>query len=771
MMLSPRVLRRLLPAREHGDAQGSDSSQTPIDVLIRRADALRDQRDTAGAAAAYAEALVLDPNRTDLLVQRGNMLKDSGRFAEAEVAYRMVLLAQPGDADAQLQLGHALKLQGRRNAALAAYSRSAELDPASPAASVELAAMGEPSRQAAAFDAQLRAGGTDALVAMSQTLLAMRSQLDEMIAALPDAAASAAYPVDLYGVLRECFDIPPPPPDQSPHVTIVVMADPAPTDILHEQLAAYQAQSWPARSLIVVGHSDAARGIVARAAAANAEITWLETRASSTHQQAEAHGALAARDGWIVLLAAGAVLHPHALGWVAAASRLGPARAFVWDEEQGTPRPGGMTRSNPILRQAVDHDTLLEANVYGGSIAVWRDDYAAAGSSGAPCRGALLLDLAHAGKAGHIPWPLTWSRIGPAVPNRTEHEAAVSAHTARHGILARVEGPGVLPGSVRIAWPSRAEAVHVIIPTRDNACDVEAFVATLRATAARPEELAITVIDNGGRDLAMRQRLQDLAASGAIALDTVAEPFNWSRLNNAAARMSTAPVLVFANDDMLMTTPGWDDRIRGLLQRSKIGAVGARLTYGDETMQHAGVLLGWRGSAIHDGLYAPIDSAGPAGRWQVTRAVSAVTGAFLATRRDIFMAVGGFDEVGLPVSYSDVDYCMKIRADGQRVLWTPYITLVHHESKTRGLDHTDPIRQAHNDAERAVLEARWNGWLDSDPGVNPAWHDATLPFRLLSWPSTERVQAHVARCSQVDPWQVGPPHGSVKNLGQVACRR
>jgi GT2 family glycosyltransferase/tetratricopeptide (TPR) repeat protein len=758
MAVSPRVLRRLLPAWEQGDAQGNDSSETPIDALVRRADSLRDQRDTAGAAAAYAEALALDPNRTGLLVQRGNMLKDSGRFAEAETAYCMVLLAQPGDADAHLQLGHALKLQGRRNAALAAYSRAAELDPASPAASVELAAMGEPSRQVAAFDAQLRAGGTDALIAMSQTLLAMRSQLDEMIAALPDAAASTAYPVDLYGVLRECFDIPPPPLEQSPHLTVILTADLASAETLHEQLAAYQAQSWPARSLIVVGHSDSARGVVARAAAASAEITWLEAGAGSTHQQAEAYGALAARDGWIVLLAPGAVLHRHALGWVVAASRLGPARAFVWDEEQGTPRPGGVTRSNPILRQAVDHDTLLEANVYGGSIAVWRDDYAAAGSGEALCRGALLLDLAYAGKAGHIPWPLTWSRTGPVVPSRAEHGAAVSAHTARHGIPARVEGPGVLPGSVRIAWPSRSEAVHVIIPTRDNACDVESFVATLRATAARPEELAITVIDNGGRDLAMRQRLQDLAASDAIVLDTVAEPFNWSCLNNAAARMSTTPILVFANDDMLMTTPGWDDRTRSLLQRSEIGAVGARLIYGDDTMQHAGVLLGWRGSAIHDGLYAPMDSAGPAGRWQVTRAVSAVTGAFLATRRDTFMAAGGFDEVGLPVSYSDVDYCMKVRASGRRVLWTPHLTLVHYETKTRGLDHTDPLRQARNDAERRVLEARWAGWLDSDPGVNPAWHDATLPFRLMSWPSTDRVWAHMARCSQVDPWQVGPPH-------------
>ena len=104
-----------------------------------------------------------------------------------------------------------------------------------------------------------------------------------------------------------------------------------------------------------------------------------------------------------------------------------------------------------------------------------------------------------------------------------------------------------------------------------------------------------------------------------------------------------------------------------------------------------------------------------------------------------------------------MDFCLKVRTGGRRVLWTPHVTLVHHESKTRGLDRTDPLRQARNDAENAVLEARWAGWLDSDPGVNPAWHDATLPFRLLSWPSAERVRTHVARCAQVDPWRTSLP--------------
>jgi hypothetical protein len=192
--------------------------------------------------------------------------------------------------------------------------------------------------------------------------------------------------------------------------------------------------------------------------------------------------------------------------------------------------------------------------------------------------------------------------------------------------------------------------------------------------------------------------------------------------------------------------------LRGLLERAEIGAVGARLLYGDDTLQHAGILFGWRGAEIHDGLYESSFEPGPGSRWHVTRAVSAVTGAFLATRREVFLAHQGFDEVGLPVACSDTDYALKLRVSGLKILWTPEITLYHHESKTRGLDHLDPEKRARSAAERAVLEARWGAALDADPSLNPLWHNATLPFRLVSAPSQSRLWAHIERCAKVNPW-------------------
>jgi hypothetical protein len=118
----------------------------------------------------------------------------------------------------------------------------------------------------------------------------------------------------------------------------------------------------------------------------------------------------------------------------------------------------------------------------------------------------------------------------------------------------------------------------------------------------------------------------------------------------------------------------------------------------------------------------------------------------------VFVDYLGFDERDLPVTYRDVDYALKLRASGLKVLWTPEITLNHHESKTRGLDHADPEKRACEQAEKAVIESRWRAALQADPSLNPVWHMATLPFRLLSAPSQDRLWAHIKRCAAADPW-------------------
>src|SRR5262249_18723464 len=155
--------------------------------------------------------------------------------------------------------------------------------------------------------------------------------------------------------------------------------------------------------------------------------------------------------------------------------------------------------------------------------------------------------------------------------------------------------------------------------------------------AERPEALHVMIVDNGSRDRATLRILKTLAAEPWARVERIDESFNWSRLNNRAVDLSDEPLIVFANDDMVMLSDNWDRQLRGLLARPEVGAVGARLLYPDGTVQHAGILFDWQGLAIHDGLYEPHANAGPCGRWHVPRAVSAVDGAFLALRRETFL--------------------------------------------------------------------------------------------------------------------------------------
>jgi O-antigen biosynthesis protein len=372
----------------------------------------------------------------------------------------------------------------------------------------------------------------------------------------------------------------------------------------------------------------------------------------------------------------------------------------------------------------------------------------------------LLLTLAARGAVGHIPLPLAMierSSDAPAAESTAPaHRAAVRTHLAAAGLAERVsigapdDGDRPLP----VQWQPRHpdELVEVIVPTRDNGGDLRDFVVSLRQRAAVPDSLRLLIVDNGSGDGETGRILAELNAEDWIRVVAMDEPFNWSRLNNHAVALSRSALLVFANDDMLMLTDGWDRQLRGLLERPEIGAVGARLIYPDDSVQHAGILLGWPGIAIHDGRYEPLSEPGPGRRWHVTRAVGAVTGAFIAVRREVFAATGGFDETGLPVAYGDIDFALKVRARGLKVLWTPSITLRHYESKSRGLDHLTAEKRARNAAERRVIEQRWGAALQVDPGVNPAWHAASLPFRLISAPSQQRLWRHIRLCAAANPW-------------------
>jgi GT2 family glycosyltransferase/tetratricopeptide (TPR) repeat protein len=731
------------------------SLSVEFDSFVRRADRLRDSGQVPEAAEYYGKATRLNPRRADIWVQLGNMLKDSREYARAEAAYRAAL-SLDDKADTHLQLGHLFKMLGDRNRAQQAYQRATELAPGNSTAVHELAEMGATKEQERRALGNLRDGALEILWSLNKQIDALRTDINRISRMLPDSIGRCSFPVSMYDIFREIYSIPAPPERRPVPIHIVIAAERESPETLFRQMEGICAQAVCDWTLSVFGHDPERRKTVELIAVANPRIRWIEVSDIDSMAATEMHIASAAGEEWLLLLASGAVLDPQALAWFACAQAWSDADAFVCDEETGIVNRGQIHRSAPILRQVPDFDTLLEANVFGETIAVRSTTYRAfAGklpnTSITANRTALLLALLAGRGVGHVPHPLVWRNASDAA-NPREHLDGVNAYLQEAGLAGRVErvpysGP---------RWHSRKPdaQIAVIIPTRDNASDLINMVDSLRRTAITPEAIEILVVDNGTRREQDLQTLSDLARQDNVHLLRFDQPFNWSHLNNQAAAETDAPVLVFANDDMEMRSTGWDVILRGLLEREEIGAVGARLLYEDGTIQHAGVLFGWRGGVIHDGLLAGGEKAGPAERWRVTRSVSAVTGAFLTTRRTDFIAERGFDALSLPVAYSDIDYCLKVRSRGKRILWTPAITLLHYESKTRGLDHTDRWRAVRNEHEQEIMLARWGAALECDPSVHPYWWPAALPFDLLAPVALGRIREHIQLTGLRHPWNV-----------------
>jgi GT2 family glycosyltransferase len=163
-----------------------------------------------------------------------------------------------------------------------------------------------------------------------------------------------------------------------------------------------------------------------------------------------------------------------------------------------------------------------------------------------------------------------------------------------------------------------------------------------------------------------------------------------------------------------------------------VGAVGAKLLYENETVQHGGIMLGPRGAAMHIHRFAERNDPGYFGQLALGRSLSAVTGACLAIRRKVYLEVGGLDEVNLPVSFNDVDLCLRVQAHGYRVVWTPFAELFHLESVSRGVDKNDPKKYKRAVSELRHLRNTWEVKTSSgdqfhNPNVQFGWDTFEIP--------------------------------------------
>jgi GT2 family glycosyltransferase len=296
----------------------------------------------------------------------------------------------------------------------------------------------------------------------------------------------------------------------------------------------------------------------------------------------------------------------------------------------------------------------------------------------------------------------------------------------RRAIESHLERQGVR-GHVTVDWQTHAywvkrelretRRISIIIATRDRIDLLSRCIASITSKTSYPN-YEIIVVDNESKSEEAREYFRHFEHR----LLRFNGPFNFSALNNFAVEQTTGPWLLFLNNDVEVIESEWLTVMAEHVQRPEVGAVGARLLYPNDTVQHAGVVLGVGGIAEHAFRHFPADAPGVSRQLQVTRNYSSVTGACLLTRRDVFEEVGGFDEEQLPVTFSDVDLCLKMRRAGYLIVYTPFAKLYHHESASR--------RRSVEALETEVIRERWPEYLRRDPYYNPNLSRERADFSL-----------------------------------------
>ncbi|MFT6734786.1 MAG: GT2 family glycosyltransferase [Polaribacter sp.] len=257
--------------------------------------------------------------------------------------------------------------------------------------------------------------------------------------------------------------------------------------------------------------------------------------------------------------------------------------------------------------------------------------------------------------------------------------------------------------------------VSIIIPTRDGIEVLKPCIDTLLEKTTY-QNYDIVILDNGSVKQETLSYLHQLSQHFNIQVVRDNGEFNYSRINNLAVSHSTGELICLLNNDIEIIDDNWLTEMVSVAYRKEVGCVGAKLLYPDGTIQHAGVIFGLGGYAAHSHRGLNGHSPGYFCRAQLRQQLSAVTGACLVVRRGLWEQVAGLDEA-FQVAYNDVDFCLRIQALGYQNIYTPFATLIHHESKTRGED-VGVEKAKRFDQEKALLLARWSAVIANDPFYN-----------------------------------------------------
>ncbi len=294
---------------------------------------------------------------------------------------------------------------------------------------------------------------------------------------------------------------------------------------------------------------------------------------------------------------------------------------------------------------------------------------------------------------------------------------ALLDYASRNGIEAEIaNGPGL--GVYRFKRKIVTnKKVSIIIPFCDHAEFLKDCIEGI-IHKTRYENLEVLLISNNSKEEKTFQYLKKITqADKRIKVLEYNKPFNFSALNNWAVSQAEGEYILMLNNDIKAINQGWLEAMLEHIQLKNVGVVGAKLLYADNTIQHAGVIIGILGVAGHSHRFFPDNSIGYYYRPVTIQNLSAVTGACLMTKKDLWEKIGGLDEEHLKIAFNDIDYCLNVRKLGFDVVYTPYARLYHYESKSRGLEDTPEKKRRFAD-ETAHMIKKWETNRVPDPYYN-----------------------------------------------------
>jgi GT2 family glycosyltransferase len=600
----------------------------------------------------------------------------------------------------------------------------------------------------------------------------IRTLLHRIEERLPEIGRKASIPVEAYGEYWERFYRLSPETlteqvhrsarfHYKPKMSIIVPTWNSDTRLLHKAIESVRAQTYPDWELILSDDAsgrDDLRRLWGRYAH-EPRIRAIESAERSGISANTNRGIRAASGDYIVFLDHDDELSPDALYELVVRLQNHSYGLLYSDEDRiEEDEFGQCAHHTPFFKPAFDPDLLLSLNYICHLVAVRADLLTAIGGlrpgyEGAQDHDMLLRATSHlaASEVLHIPrilyhWRVTKGSVSQNPLNLAEIQKNITAavadslkHRGLHAEVMTHSDPVANPRlfATRLHWwlPSIAPKVSIIIATRDRVDLLRPCMrSVLDSITAYPGECEILIADNDSLEQPTLDYFANLSNHPQVRRVLYRGPFNWSAINNHAASMTTGEVLIFLNNDTVVLSRDWCAELAAHAMRADVGAVGARLLYADGTIQHAGVLLGVEGVAGHEGVGETPGAGGYFGRSQLLRSAAAVTGACLATRRALFEQMdGGFDELNLKVAFNDVDYCMKVRKAGYRVVYNPFAVLYHLESKSRGRELSEVQKMRHH-AEALAFRARWTDEEMIDPYYNLHFERFSRPFERLRPP-------------------------------------